>query len=76
MYEKYFLNYNVRIKEFKEFMHDVRFKKLDLSKQKKIFSSMLDLNQMYVNYSEMGDKKYKISSEDQKLTKLFYGDEV
>ena len=33
-----------------------RFQKFELNKQKKIFCSMLDLNQMYVSYSEMGDK--------------------
>ena len=73
MYEKYFLNYNVKIKDFKEkIIKEENFKKLTLTQQKKMFLTMLDLNQMYVQESEMADKKYGISSEDQKLTKSFY----
>jgi len=71
--EKYFLNYNVKIKDFKEkIIKEENFKKLTLTQQKKMFLTMLDLNQMYVNESEMADKKYGISTEDQKLTKAFY----
>ncbi len=73
LYEKYFLNYNVNIKDFKEkIIKEEEFKKLSLVNQKKMFLTMLDLNQMYVNESEMADKKYGISSQDQKLTKIFY----
>lgn len=73
LYEKYFLNYNVKIKDFKEkIIKEEGFKILSLSQQKKIFLSMLDLNQMYVQESEIADKKYGISTEDQKLTKAFY----
>lgn len=71
--EKYFLNYNVKIKDFEEkILKEEEFKKLTLNEQKKMFLNMLDLNQMYVNESEMADKRYGISSEDQKLTKAFY----
>ncbi len=73
LYEKYFLNYNVKIKDFKDkIIKEENFKKLTLAQQKKMFLTMLDLNQMYVQESEMADKKYGISSEDQKLTKAFY----
>jgi adenine-specific DNA-methyltransferase len=73
LYEKYFLNYNVKIKDFKEkIIKEENFKKLTLPAQKKMFLTMLDLNQMYVNESEKADKKYSISAEDQKLTKAFY----
>lgn len=73
LYEKYFLNYNVKIKDFKDkIVKEENFKKLTLSQQKKMFLTMLDLNQMYVNEGEMADKKYGISTEDQKLTKAFY----
>ncbi|MFH1292207.1 MAG: site-specific DNA-methyltransferase [bacterium] len=73
LYKKYFLNYNVKIKDFKEnIMKEENFKKLTLIQQKKMFLAMLDLNQMYVNESEMADKKYGISVEDQKLTNTFY----
>jgi len=73
LYERYFLNYNVKIKDFKEkILKEEEFKKLTLAQQKKMFLTMLDLNQMYVQESEMADKKYGIGSEDQKLTKAFY----
>ncbi len=73
LYEKYFLNYNVKIKDFKEkIIKEENFKKLTLAQQKLMFLTMLDLNQMYVQESEMADKKYGIGSEDQKLTKAFY----
>ena len=73
LYEKYFLNYNVKIKDFKDkIIKEENFKKLTLAQQKKMFLTMLDLNQMYVQESEMADKKYGISTEDQKLTKAFY----
>ena len=61
------------IKSFKEeIIKEENFKKLTLQEQKKMFLTMLDLNQMYVNESEISDKKYEISAEDQKLTKAFY----
>ncbi|MCX6739468.1 MAG: site-specific DNA-methyltransferase [Candidatus Parcubacteria bacterium] len=73
LYEKYFFNYNVKIKEFKEkILKEENFKKLTLDEQKRMFLTMLDLNQMYVQESEMGDKRFDISKEDQKLTKAFY----
>ena len=73
LYQNYFLNYNLKIKDFKEkIIREEEFKKLSLAQQKKMFLTMLDLNQMYVNESEMADKKYGISSQDQKLTKVFY----
>ena len=73
LYERYFLNYNVKIKDFKEkIIKEEEFKKITLTQQKKLFLTMLDLNQMYVNESEMSDKKYGISKEDQKLTNGFY----
>lgn len=73
LYEKYFLNYNVKINDFKEkIIKEENFKKLILAQQKKMFLAMLDLNQMYVQESEMADKRYGINIEDQKLTKAFY----
>ncbi len=73
MYEKYFLNYNVKIKEFREnILPDEKFRSLSLERQKEIFLKMLDLNQMYVNYSEREDKKFWLSKEDVKLSEEFY----
>ena len=76
MYEKYFLNYNLKIKEFKEkVLKEENFRNLSLDEQKKIFVAMLDNNQMYVNKTEMADKKFGISEEDQNLTNQFYNSE-
>ncbi len=73
MYEKYFLNYNLKIKEFrKDILEKQNFASLKLDEQKKIFIAMLDNNQMYVNKTEMVDAKYNISEEDQRLTEEFY----
>jgi adenine-specific DNA-methyltransferase len=72
LYERYFLNYNVEIKKFQESLKEEEFRKLSLSEQKKLFVEMLDMNQMYVNFSERADKKYKLSKEDIRLSEEFY----
>jgi len=77
MYERYFLNYNLKIKEFKEkVIKEEKFRELTLDEQKNIFVAMLDNNQMYVNKTEMSDKKFGISESDKKLTCEFYDCEV
>jgi adenine-specific DNA-methyltransferase len=76
LYDKYFLNYNLKIKEFREkVILEDNFKYLSLEEQKSMFLTMLDLNQMYVNESEMEDKKYDLSEDDIALTKKFYNKE-
>ena len=71
--QEYFLDYNVNIKDFTERVSkEPGFLKLSLEEQKEIFISMLDQNQLYVNLSEMADKKFRISQKDQKATKDFY----
>ncbi len=73
MYEKYFLNYNLRIKEFREqVVRDENFKNLSLDKQKRMFLIMLDLNQLYINKTEMADERFEITQTDQQLTEEFY----
>ena len=75
LYDKYFLNYNLKIKEFKgKVMKEENFKALTLEQQKEMFLTMLDLNQMYVQYSEMKDNKYGIDKVSQELTNKFYSD--
>jgi adenine-specific DNA-methyltransferase len=73
LYEKYFLNYNLKIKEFKEkVIKEDNFRRLSLDEQKKMFLTMIDLNQMYVQKTEMADKIFGISEKDQELTTNFY----
>lgn len=72
--EEYFLDYNLRINEFKnKLIEEEEFISLPLMDQKRMFLSMLDLNQLYVQKTEIEDAKYGIEKEDQILTKLFYG---
>jgi adenine-specific DNA-methyltransferase len=67
------LNYNVKTKAFKEkTVEDEGFKKFSLDEQKRFFVEMLDMNQMYVNFSERTDKKYNLSKEDIVLSEEFY----
>lgn len=71
--DKYYLDYNLKVNEFKnKVIREDEFQKLSLEEQKRMFLIMLDLNQLYVQKTEMEDKKYGISEEDQRLTKLFY----
>lgn len=73
MCEKYFLHYNVKVKQFREEVcKEDNFKKLSLNKQKELFIKMLDLNQLYVNFSDMEDNKHNLSSNDIDITKDFY----
>jgi adenine-specific DNA-methyltransferase len=73
LYKRYFLNYNVKTKEFKEkILKEEGFKKLSLNEQKNLFVEMLDMNQMYVNFSERADEKYNLSKEDITLSEEFY----
>ena len=75
LYDKYFLDYNLKIKEFKgKVIKEENFKALTLEQQKEMFLTMLDLNQMYVQYSEMTDSKYCIDKVFQELTNKFYSD--
>lgn len=73
MCDKYFLHYNVKVKEFREVIcKEENFKKLTLDQQKVMFAKMLDLNQLYVNVSDMKDSRFGLSENDIAITKDFY----
>jgi len=65
------LNYNVDIKKFDETINE--FKKLSLSKQQQALFELLNKNQLYVNLSEIDDKRFKVNNEDKKMNEEFYG---
>lgn len=44
-----------------------------LDKQKKLLCELLNKNQLYVNLSEIDDKKFAVGKEDKELNKAFYG---
>jgi adenine-specific DNA-methyltransferase len=43
-----------------------------LENQKKFILESLDENMLYVNYSDVNNKDYKVSKEDKDLNKGFY----
>lgn len=48
------------------------FKVLTLEQQKECLFRMLDLNQLYVNRSDMEDETAKVTEEEKRITKNFY----
>jgi adenine-specific DNA-methyltransferase len=72
MKEKAFFKHNFEMQEFEKNAEE--FKKLDLEKQKQLFFSVLDKNQLYVNFSEIEDKKFNVEKNDKKINKEFYGE--
>ena len=70
--KKAFVSYKVDPKSINENISD--FKELSLKDQKHFLIEILDKNQLYVNYSEIDDKDYKVSDADKKLNKMFYGE--
>lgn len=70
MKKKAFLSYKVEIKMVDENAKD--FADLSIEDQKKFLLECLDKNHLYVNYSEIDDKEYGVSGEDNELNKEFY----
>ena len=69
---KYFLHYNVRVKEFRKEIESERFRQLSMNQQKEMFSRMLDLNQLYVNTDDRHDKNTGLTEDDIAITENFY----
>ena len=69
---KYFLHYNVRIKEFREEVKTDRFQLLSLKEQKEMFCRMLDLNQLYINADDRHDDNSGLGMNDVAITEDFY----
>lgn len=71
--KKYFLHYNVRLKEFRnEVATSGKFAALPLERQKEMFIRMLDLNQLYVNVSDRHDATTGLAQNDIAFTEDFY----
>jgi adenine-specific DNA-methyltransferase len=69
--EEAFLSYKVDPKMIDAGTKD--FSDLGISNQKRFLIECLDKNHLYVNFSDIDDKEYKISGKDKKLNKIFYG---
>ena len=71
--KKYFLHYNVRVKEFRnEVVTSGKFASLPLERQKEMFIRMLDLNQLYLNVSDRHDTAAGLAQNDIAFTEDFY----
>ncbi|MDR0912914.1 MAG: site-specific DNA-methyltransferase [Methanobrevibacter sp.] len=68
--EKYFLNYDLDIHKFNNNLKE--FKDSELDKQKEDLIKRLDKNQLYVNLSEIDDKKFNVDENVKRLNKSFY----
>lgn len=73
MKEKAFISYQFNKQSFEEIID--AFKVLSINDQKKFLLEVLDKNQLYVNFSEIEDKTYKISEEDKKINRQFYNNQ-
>lgn len=74
--ENSFLNWYVNPEIPEETVNDfieIGKAKNGLDKQKKLLAELLNKNQLYVNLSEIDDKDFGVSDEDQKLNQSFYG---
>lgn len=66
-----YLNFKVAL--HKVAVEDDNFSKFSLAKKKKILIDVLDMNQLYLNYSEIDDTQYDISDEVKQFNHSFYG---
>lgn len=72
MYQNAFLKFWF---DKKSFERDEGFRSMDLDTRKQALISILDENQLYLNYADMDDAKYHVSDNERALTKRFYGDD-
>ena len=64
-----FYRYDVNMEVFKT----KDFGELSLDEQKEALCKCLDVNHLYVNYSERDDARYNVTEEEKELTKKLYG---
>lgn len=55
------------------FEKDEDFRKLDLNERKEALADVLDENQLYLNFADMGDTRHKVTTDEKALTDKFYG---
>lgn len=55
------------------FEKDEDFRKLDLNERKEALADVLDENQLYLNFADMGDSRHKVTADEKALTDKFYG---
>jgi len=70
MKEQAFLSYRVNPTLFDENLEALG--KLSIEQQKNLLIECLDLNSIYINFSEIRDEQYKINNKEIELNELFY----
>ncbi|MFT4148019.1 MAG: site-specific DNA-methyltransferase [Micrococcaceae bacterium] len=55
-----------------DFEKDTDFRNLDLSARKQVLISVLDENQLYLNYADMNDTRHEVTNTEKTLTDRFY----
>ena len=50
------------------------FEQLSLEDKRKLLIQLLDLNMLYVNYSDIDDEEYQVSDGDKSFNRSFYGE--
>lgn len=68
--ESSFINYKVDITSIQQGVEE--FVELSLEDQKRLLIELIDKNTLYINYSEIVDRNYKISDKDKDLNNKFY----
>lgn len=68
-----FFRFNVEMQKLDDDMEG--FKANTIDQQKQILCSLLDMNQLYVNRSDMDDAEAGVTEEEKRITRSFYGEE-
>lgn len=68
--DKIFFRFNVDLQKFDEYIDE--FKTLTVWEQKECLFKLLDLNQLYVNMSDMEDETAQVTEEEKQISKDFY----
>lgn len=67
-----FINSKVKPRNIESNVSD--FESLSTESKRKLLIQLLDLNMLYVNYSDIDDEEYKVSDGDKSFNRSFYGD--
>ena len=75
-----FLKFNYRFFQFVGYNNNPSesnvndFESLSTESKRKLLIQLLDLNMLYVNYSDIDDEEYQVSAGDKSFNRSFYGD--
>lgn len=67
-----FINIKVKPSNIESNVSD--FESLSTESKRKLLIQLLDLNMLYVNYSDIDDEEYQVSAGDKSFNRSFYGD--